>query len=51
MKIRPLSAELLLVDSQIDIQTHLTRLRVLFCKFGKALKSAQPEVRVRYKLV
>jgi hypothetical protein len=50
MTIRPMGAELLHVEGQTDIQTHMTRLIVVFCKFVNALKSAPPEGTERHNL-
>jgi len=46
MTIPPMGTELLHVEGQ----THMKRLRVVFCKFVNALKSAPPEGTERHNL-
>jgi hypothetical protein len=41
MKIRPMGAELLHVDEQMDGQTDMTELKIFFGNFAKALKKDQ----------
>jgi hypothetical protein len=38
IKIRPVGAELFNADGQTDGKTDMTKLRVAFCNFAKALK-------------